>query len=87
VSSSTQAVYSEMELEGHYSNSEGLDLESKTTRMGFMVSAVAHRNGLYQTDGEGRAGVGASSSLIGRPGSSGKGGRRDGSSASGCTGT
>jgi len=56
--SSTQAVYSEMELEGHYSNSEGLDLESKTTRMGFMVSAVAHRNGLYQTDGEGRAGVG-----------------------------
>jgi TldD protein len=26
--------------------------------MGFMVSAVDHRNGLYQTDGEGRAGVG-----------------------------
>jgi TldD protein len=56
--SSTQAVYSEMELVSHYSSSEGLDLESKTTRMGFMVSAVAHRNGLYQTDGEGRAGVG-----------------------------
>lgn len=56
--SSTQAVYSELELKAHYSNSEGLDLESKTTRMGFMVSAVAHRNGLYQTDGEGRAGVG-----------------------------
>ena len=56
--SSTQAVYSEMQLVSHYSSSEGLDLESKTTRMGFMVSAVAHRNGLYQTDGEGRAGVG-----------------------------
>ena len=56
--SSTQAVYSELEMKSHYSNSEGLDLESKTTRMGFMVSAVAHRNGLYQTGGEGRAGVG-----------------------------
>lgn len=56
--SSTQAVYSEMELMAHYSSSEGLDLESKTTRMGFMVSAVAYRDGLYQTDGEGRAGVG-----------------------------
>ncbi len=56
--SSTQAVYSELEMRVHYSSSEGLDLESKTTRMGFMVSAVAHRNGLYQTDGEGRSGVG-----------------------------
>jgi len=56
--SSTQAVYSEMDVVAHYSNSEGLDLESKTTRMGFVISAVAHKNGLYQTDGEGRAGVG-----------------------------
>ena len=56
--SSTQAVYSEMEITAHYSSSEGLDLESKTTRMGFVISAVAHRNGLYQTDGEGRSGVG-----------------------------
>ena len=56
--SSTQAVYSELEMLVHYSSSEGLDLESKTTRMGFVVSAVAHRNGLYQTGGEGRAGVG-----------------------------
>ena len=56
--SSTQAVYSEMEFTAHYSSSEGLDLESKTTRMGFVISAVAHRNGLYQTDGEGRSGVG-----------------------------
>ncbi|HUS75371.1 MAG TPA: TldD/PmbA family protein [Methanothrix sp.] len=56
--SSTQAVYSEMEISASYSSSEGLDLESKTTRMGFVISAVAHRNGLYQTDGEGRSGVG-----------------------------
>ena len=56
--SSTQAVYSEMDLVAHYTSSEGLDLESKTTRMGFVISAVAHRNGIYQTDGEGRAGVG-----------------------------
>ena len=56
--SSTQAVYSEMDLVAHYSSSEGLDLESRMTRMGFVISAVAHSNGLYQTDGEGRAGVG-----------------------------
>ncbi|HON36055.1 MAG TPA: TldD/PmbA family protein [Methanothrix sp.] len=56
--SSTQAVYSEMDLTAHYSSSEGLDLESRMTRVGFVISAVAHRNGLYQTDGEGRAGVG-----------------------------
>ncbi|MFA6373355.1 MAG: TldD/PmbA family protein [Methanothrix sp.] len=55
---STQAVYSEVDFTTHYSSSEGLDLESKTTRMGFVISAVAHRNGLYQTDGEGRSGVG-----------------------------
>jgi TldD protein len=56
--SSTQAVYSEMDFTMHYCSSEGLDLEAKTTRMGFIISAVAHRNGLYQTDGEGRSGVG-----------------------------
>jgi TldD protein len=56
--SSTQAVYSEVDFTTHYSSSEGLDLESKTTRMGFVISAVAHRNGLYQTDGEVRSGVG-----------------------------
>jgi len=56
--SSTQAVYSEVELTMHYTSSEGLDLESKLTRMGFVINAVAHRNGLYQTDGLGRAGVG-----------------------------
>lgn len=56
--SSTQAVYSEVEILTHYTNSEGLDLESKMVRTGFVISAVAHRNGLYQTDGEGRSGVG-----------------------------
>lgn len=56
--SSTQAVYSEMNMLLHYKSSEGLDLESRMTRMGFFISAVAHRNGVYQTDGEGRSGVG-----------------------------
>ncbi|HPS92189.1 MAG TPA: TldD/PmbA family protein, partial [Methanothrix sp.] len=56
--SSTQAVYAEMDFTVHYSSSEGLDLETKMTRVGFVISAVAHRNGLYQTDGEGRSGVG-----------------------------
>jgi TldD protein len=56
--SSTQAVYSEMEIYTHYMNSEGLDLESKSTRMAFVISAVARRNGLYQASAEGRAGVG-----------------------------
>ncbi|MDD4653691.1 MAG: TldD/PmbA family protein [Methanothrix sp.] len=55
---STQAVYAEMDFTVHYSSSEGLDLETKMTRVGFVISAVAHRNGLYQTDGEGRSGVG-----------------------------
>ncbi len=56
--SSTQAVYIESDLTLHYQSSEGLDLESRMTRMGFYISAVASRNGLYQTDGEGRSGVG-----------------------------
>jgi TldD protein len=34
--SSTQAVYAEMQLSAHYKNSEGLDLESKMTRMGVL---------------------------------------------------
>ncbi len=55
---STQAVYSEMNLRVHYISSEGLDLESRMCRTGFMINAVAHRDGLYQTDGEGRSGVG-----------------------------
>ncbi|HPT37699.1 MAG TPA: TldD/PmbA family protein, partial [Methanothrix sp.] len=55
---STQAVYSEMDTIIHYQNSEGLDLESKMTRVGFFISAVAHRDGIYQTDAEVRSGVG-----------------------------
>jgi len=42
----------------HYYSSEGLDLESNMARTGFVISAVAHRDGMYQTDGEGRSGVG-----------------------------
>jgi len=56
--SSTQAIYSEMQVSTNYYNSEGLDLESQITRMGFIISAVAQRNGLFQWNGEGRAGVG-----------------------------
>jgi TldD protein len=56
--SSTQAIYSEVELRAHYTSSEGLDIESKMTRMGFAISAVAHRDGLYQASGEGRSGIG-----------------------------
>lgn len=56
--SSTQAVYSEVELDAHYMNSEGLDLGSEMTRVGFFVSAVASRDGLYQASGEGRSGIG-----------------------------
>lgn len=55
--SSTQAVYSEMKIHTHYTSSEGLDLESDATRLAFMVSAVAKRNGIYQASAEGRAGV------------------------------
>ena len=56
--SSTQAVYMEADLALHYQSSESLDLVSKMTRMGFYITAVAQRNGIYQTDGEGRSGVG-----------------------------
>ena len=56
--SSTQAVYSEVELTTNYQNSEGLDLESEMTRMAFFISAIASRDGLFQGSGEGRSGVG-----------------------------
>jgi TldD protein len=56
--SSTQAVYSEMELNIHYSSSEGRDLESEMTRMAFYIGAIASKNGLFQGSGEGRSGVG-----------------------------
>jgi TldD protein len=56
--SSTRAIYSEMQVSMNYYNSEGLDLESEITRMGFIISAVAKRNGLFQWSGESRAGIG-----------------------------
>ncbi|MCJ7445176.1 MAG: TldD/PmbA family protein [Methanotrichaceae archaeon] len=56
--SSTQAIYSEIEISISYTSSEGLDLESEMTRMGVVINAVAQRNGLFQWSGEGRAGVG-----------------------------
>jgi TldD protein len=56
--SSTQAIYSEIQASTNYYNSEGLDLESEITRMGFVISAVAQRNCLIQWNGESRAGVG-----------------------------
>ena len=56
--SSTQAVYSEMELNIHYRSSEGRDLESEMTRMAFYIGAIASKNGLFQGSGEGRSGVG-----------------------------
>jgi len=56
--SSTQAVYSEVELTTNYQSSEGLDLESEMTRMAFFISAIASRDGLFQGSGEGRSGVG-----------------------------
>ena len=56
--SSTQAVYSEVELTTNYQSSEGLDLVSEMTRMAFFISAIASRDGLFQGSGEGRSGVG-----------------------------
>jgi TldD protein len=55
--SSTQAIYSEMELTAHYRSSEGLDLESEMTRIAFYIGAIASKNGLFQGSGEGRSGV------------------------------
>ncbi|NYT01262.1 MAG: TldD/PmbA family protein [Methanosarcinales archaeon] len=55
--SSTQAFYHELETTVHYTSSEGQDVESRIIRTGFGVSAVANRNGLYQSSGESRAGV------------------------------
>jgi TldD protein len=46
-----------MEINLHYKSSEGLDLESEMVRTGFVISAVAHDGSLFQSSGEGRAGV------------------------------
>jgi len=55
---STQAVYSEVESSVNYTSSEGLDLESEMTRMAFVISAVASRDGMFQSSAEGRSGIG-----------------------------
>lgn len=55
--SSTQAVYTEVETTARYTNSEGLDIEYGLTRTGFAVAAVANRGDVYQTSGDGKAGI------------------------------
>ncbi len=54
---STQAVYNELLLKTDYSSSDGRDLEAEATRVGFYVTAVAGRSGLYQAGMESRAGA------------------------------
>jgi TldD protein len=55
--SSTQAVYNEVVVKTSYSSSDGRDLEYETTRVGFYITAVASRAGLYQAGMESRAGT------------------------------
>jgi len=53
---STQAVYNEVIVNTRYTSSEGRDLEREETRVGFYVTAVASRGGVYQAGMESRAG-------------------------------
>lgn len=55
--SSTRAFYFEAQSTTSYSSSEGLELQSRVTRTGFGISAVAARGSLLQSSGEIRAGV------------------------------
>lgn len=55
--SSTQAVYNEVVVKTNYTSSDGRDLEYETTRLGFYVTAVASRAGLYQAGMESKAGT------------------------------
>ena len=55
--SSTQAVYNEVLMKTTYSSSDGRDLECQTTRVGFYVTAVASRTGVFQAGMESRAGT------------------------------
>ncbi|HPJ30935.1 MAG TPA: TldD/PmbA family protein, partial [Methanothrix sp.] len=55
--SSTQAVYNEVLMKTTYSSSDGRDLECQTTRIGFYVTAVASRTGVFQAGMESRAGT------------------------------
>ena len=45
---STTAIYSESALKISYMSSEGIECEYELVRSGFVASAVASRNGLYQ---------------------------------------
>ena len=55
--SSTQAVYNEVLVKTNYTSSDGRDLECETTRVGFYVTAVASRSGVFQAGMESRAGT------------------------------
>jgi len=55
--SSTQAVYNEVSVKTTYSSSDGRDLELEETRVGFYITAVASRSGLYQAGMESKAGT------------------------------
>lgn len=55
--SSTTAIYSESALKVRYMSSEGMEYEYDLVRSGFVVSAVASRNGLYQVGRESGFGV------------------------------
>ncbi|HII05857.1 MAG TPA: TldD/PmbA family protein [Methanotrichaceae archaeon] len=55
--SSTQAVYNEVLVKTTYSSSDGRDLEYEATRVGFYITAVANRSGLYQAGMESKAGI------------------------------
>lgn len=55
--SSTSAVYSESTVKVHYTSSEGLDCGFEITKVGFAITAVAARGGLYQAGRESKFGV------------------------------
>jgi len=55
--SSTQAVYNEVVAKTSYTSSDGRDLEYETTRVGFYITAVASRSGLFQAGMESKAGT------------------------------
>jgi len=55
--SSTQAVYNEVQAATTYTSSDGRETEYRLNRVGFYVTAVAKRAGLYQAGTESRSGV------------------------------
>ncbi|MBP2029558.1 TldD protein [Methanohalophilus levihalophilus] len=55
---STSAIYSESTVDVHYTSSEGLDCEYSMTKVGFAITAVASREGLFQAGRESKFGVG-----------------------------